>query len=126
MRNIMVIDDDPDIRECMADALVNEGYKVLCAQNGEEALNQLTHLTNDEIPGCIILDMMMPVMDGPTFLQELDQFLGPVSKVPVIVASANLNYQKIPMKHVVQKISKPMDLDLLCDAAHKYCGHTYH
>lgn len=126
MKNIMLIDDDIDIRETMADAFGSEGYKVLCAENGEQALVQLTHLPSDEIPGCIILDMMMPVMDGPTFLKEIDHVAGPVSRIPIIVASANLNYQQIPMKHVVQKMEKPMDLDLLFDTASKYCKDTLH
>lgn len=126
MRNIMVIDDDPDIRDCMVDALNHVGYKVLCAENGVEALETLSHLPSEEIPGCIILDMMMPIMDGPTFLRELDHVPEPVSQIPIIVASANLNYQQIPMKHVVQKIEKPMDLDALFDTAKKYCGDHYH
>jgi CheY-like chemotaxis protein len=126
MKKIMLIDDDIDIRESMADAFNNEGYKVLCAENGVEALEKLSHLPKEEIPGCIILDMMMPVMDGPTFLEEFDHVSGPVSEIPVIVASANLNYQKIPMKHVVQKMTKPMDLELLFHTAHKYCKDTLH
>lgn len=126
MKKIMLIDDDIDIRETMADAFHNEGYSVLCAENGEEALAQLSHLNSNEIPGVIILDMMMPVMDGPTFLEEFDHVAGPVSEIPIIVASANLNYQQIPMKHVVQKIEKPMDLDLLFNTAQKYCKESLH
>lgn len=126
MKKIMLIDDDIDIRETMADAFNNEGYAVLCAENGVEALEQLSHLPNEEIPGCIILDMMMPVMDGPTFLEKFDHVPGPVSEIPIIVASANLNYQDIPMKHVVQKIDKPMDLDLLFNTAKKYYKDALH
>ncbi len=126
MKNIMLIDDDIDIRESMADAFCSEGYKVFCAENGVEALEQLSHLSGDEIPGCIILDMMMPVMDGPTFLNEIDHVAGPVSEIPIIVASANLDYMQIPMKHVVQKFVKPMDLDLLFSTAYKYCKETLH
>ena len=87
MRNIMVVDDDIDIRESMADALLQEGYHVLCAENGEEALNCLTHLNKEEIPGCIFLDLMMPVMDGFEFIVNYSQIAEWLS-VPVLVLTA--------------------------------------
>ena len=57
---ILIVDDEPDIIEILQFNLENEGYKVFSAVNGKEALN----LADQHIPHLIILDLMMPVMDG--------------------------------------------------------------
>ena len=84
-RSILIVDDDADIRESLADALEEEGYRVACASNGKEALR----LLRDEKlrPDLILLDIMMPVMDGWGFRaeQQKDPELAPI---PVIVFTA--------------------------------------
>jgi CheY-like chemotaxis protein len=65
---ILVVDDDDDIREVMQEALVAEGFRVDVAKDGQEALSRLE--TGEQAP-LILLDMMMPRMDGETFLKVL-------------------------------------------------------
>ena len=65
---VLVIDDDSDIRDELAELLRDEGYQVVTAANGREALRALRH---DVRPGLILLDLGMPVMDGRAFSAEL-------------------------------------------------------
>src|SRR5438105_5744597 len=68
-RSILVVDDDPDILQTLALCLSTEGYRVLSAANGQEALEVLSR----ERPAAILLDLMMPVMDGWQFVAELEK-----------------------------------------------------
>ena len=64
---ILVVEDDTTMRELLSRTLVKEGWKVREAANGKVALEQVRR----EVPGMILLDLLMPVMDGFTFLREL-------------------------------------------------------
>jgi CheY-like chemotaxis protein len=81
---ILVVDDDPDILDALADILEVEGYDVDRAKHGEEALERLAL----NRPALILLDLMMPVMDGWEFSQKLRQ--RDLDKdIPVLVLSAD-------------------------------------
>jgi len=82
--HILLVEDDKDLRESLCDALRLEGYTVICVEHGEAALR---HLRTGARPCMILLDLMMPVMDGWTFRQELsrDQAL---ADIPVVVMTA--------------------------------------
>ena len=82
---VLLVEDDLDIAEAILDVLMDEGYEVAHATNGREALDLL--LSQPE-PAVILLDLMMPEMDGPQFraLQLSDARL---SKIPVVVISAD-------------------------------------
>ena len=84
MGKVLVIDDDADIRECLVDVLSAEGHLVATASDGAEGLARLRAHGAD----VVLLDLMMPVMDGSAFLAALraDPLL---DRVPVIVASAH-------------------------------------
>jgi CheY-like chemotaxis protein len=84
-RSILIVDDDEDIREALRDALTFEGLVVSVVRNGEEAIEWLrTHVQTAWI---ILLDLMMPVMDGRTFLNA--RACDPVlARSPVIVLTA--------------------------------------
>jgi CheY-like chemotaxis protein len=83
-RSILVVDDDTDLRETVADALVEEGYEVATAPNGAEALRLLRAGAR---PNVILLDLMMPVLDGWGFRAE--QLRDPsIASIPVIVFTA--------------------------------------
>lgn len=81
MYHILIVDDDPDIRTIVQFTLEKDGYKVSCAENGEEALNFM----ETSIPDLVLLDVMMPIMDGiqtceaikanPLFQQVIISFL---------------------------------------------------
>src|SRR5215467_12847724 len=82
--HILVVEDDRDLRESLGDALRLEGYNVVCVEHGEAALR---HLGTGARPCVILLDLMMPVMDGWTFRQHLleDRDL---SEIPVVLMTA--------------------------------------
>src|SRR3989440_2086273 len=82
-RTVLVVDDDPDILQTLALCLSSEGYAVLMAANGQEALD----LLNREKPACILLDLMMPVMDGWQFVSEIDQ--RGLRRAPLLILSAD-------------------------------------
>ena len=116
---ILVVDDDPDIRESIASALEIEGYPVLMAENGQAALDLLLALTEDALPRCIMLDLMMPVMTGEEFLSVIKDKYEDLRKIPIVVASANgsLLMNKLPAKEVLKK---PIDINDLYRIAEQY------
>jgi DNA-binding response OmpR family regulator len=85
-KTVLVVDDLPLMRMVLKRVLQREGYKVLEASNGKVALEVISNLSS--LPDLIILDVMMPVMDGFTFINELkEKFAGKVP-VPIIILSA--------------------------------------
>lgn len=81
--SVLVVDDDRDSREAMAEALSLEGYSVTTAANGAEAL---AHLRTGYRPHAILLDLMMPGVDGWDFRTEQKRD-ATLAKIPVIVIS---------------------------------------
>ncbi|MEO8352919.1 MAG: response regulator, partial [Chthoniobacteraceae bacterium] len=82
-QNALVIEDDGPTREMLRRILETDGWTIIEAENGQTGLDRL----EEAIPGIIILDLMMPEMDGFTFMEELRQRPG-CSDVPVIVITA--------------------------------------
>jgi two-component system, chemotaxis family, chemotaxis protein CheY len=81
-RRLLVIEDDPAIREMLEMVLDSEGFEVVTAQHGAAAMAMLEAVE----PSLILLDMKMPVMDGWSFLERYRQ--RPGAKVPVVVLTA--------------------------------------
>src|SRR3954468_15031154 len=107
---ILVVDDDPGIRQTVADILDLEGYPVESASNGEEALRMLERVR----PSVVLLDMRMPVLDGWGFMRELKQR---EEHPPVLVMTAARNTRQWADEIGAQgHLSKPFDLDDLLDA----------
>lgn len=82
-KQVLIVDDDRDIRETLGDLLSGEGYCPVIAANGEEALRILGR----ERPGLIILDLMMPVMNGWELLAALARDAA-LARIPKIVVTA--------------------------------------
>jgi CheY-like chemotaxis protein len=82
---LLVVDDDPAIRETLADLLQDEGYVVMTAINGKEALTRLR--AGSARPCVILLDLMMPVMSGAEFYAEMRSDPA-LADIPVVVISA--------------------------------------
>jgi two-component system, chemotaxis family, chemotaxis protein CheY len=78
---ILVVDDDPDLRECLRLMLTSMGYEVTSAANGREALDDM----EGHDPDLILLDMKMPVMDGWEFCRALE---GRDERPPIVVLTA--------------------------------------
>lgn len=108
--DILVVDDDADIRDAVAELLVAEGYRVRTASNGAEALERL----HTALPSLVLLDLMMPVMSG---WQVLEQLEAEGVSVPVCVISAVASSYPLKSAHV---LSKPFDGALLLEIVGKY------
>ncbi len=118
-RIILVVDDDAAIRETLADLLTEEGYAVITAANGEDALAKLRAV--DRAPCVILLDLMMPVMSGAEFYRELrgDPSLG---KPPVVVISADGNVQKKAQAFDGEYLAKPVKIDPVLAKIEQHCA----
>src|SRR6187397_815431 len=114
---ILVVDDDPDIRDSLREVLEDEGYDVACVGNGREALDHLK--AAKPRPCVILLDLMMPVMDGWQFRRQqvLDAEL---ADIPVIVVSA-AGKERIAGIDADGYLSKPVDLEQLLAQVNQYC-----
>ena len=100
-----------------------EGYAVHLAANGREALDLLLGLTPTQLPGCIILDLMMPVMDGVQFLETLDrQHQTQLGHIPIVVATARSSGVPMPVTRAQQTLRKPFELDHLYAVVAQFCG----
>jgi CheY-like chemotaxis protein len=116
--HVLVVEDDEDIRESLMDFLQDHGYQTVGAIHGREALEKLGGGTK---PCVIILDLMMPVMDGSAFRQA--QLQDPhLSAIPIIVISAYRNVeQKAETLKANSHMTKPLDLRVLLDTVQGYC-----
>jgi CheY-like chemotaxis protein len=119
MSRVLVVDDDPNIRSLVADLLQDEGYEVATAANGAEALARV----QDEPPTAIVLDLMMPVMDGWRFV-ELCRGVAACADVPIVVMSAahglSESAQALVEKGVRAVVAKPFDLEALVAVVERY------
>lgn len=117
-RRLLVVEDDFDIQQTMLDVLTEEGFAVRVAGNGREALELLG--TGTFRPELILLDMMMPVMNGEQFrlAQRADASL---ADIPVIVVSAdNQAASKAAAMQARGCLAKPVDLGVLLDALENF------
>jgi CheY-like chemotaxis protein len=119
-KTVLVVDDDRDIRDVLTDALEAEGYRVITAGDGQEALDWLR--SGAARPCVMLLDLMMPRMDGIQLRTELlnDPEL---ARIPVVVLSAD------PSAIVAAKslsfagsLRKPVPLEALLAAVHAHCA----
>lgn len=108
-KTILVVDDDIDLRETLGEVLVDEGYRVELAGNGLEALESLRGGLS---PSLILLDLMMPVMDGWQFRaeQRRDEAL---AEIPVVIVSASGNWHEQEERLEAECVRKPIDFDRL-------------
>lgn len=119
-QHILVVDDDESIRSSLEDFLSLEGFKISTAENGSEALKNLLTSQHDELPGLIILDLRMPILDGVGFLKTIDEKYSHLKKIPVVVASADLSYSSDPITTKVRcSLKKPFDLDQIIETVHR-------
>jgi CheY-like chemotaxis protein len=117
---VLVVDDDPAIRGLVADALRDEGYSVDLAAHGREALEAI----RTRRPATIVLDLMMPVMDGFTFMEACasEQLC---ENVPIVVISAVHDaLARIHEVSVHACIAKPFDLDELIRTVTQFAGRS--
>ncbi len=115
--DILVVEDDASIRDTLRELLEDEGYRVLWAENGIEALRQLRTCT----PGVILLDLMMPVMDGWQLRKELQRDPA-LAHIPVVVVSAEHRLDRAVAALAVQGwLAKPFELQALLTTLRRFC-----
>jgi CheY-like chemotaxis protein len=109
MPSVLVVDDDPDVRVMLETYLELEGFDVLTASNGLDALQRL----RDVRPSVILLDLMMPVMDGVEFRRQ-QQGQPVLRDIPVVCLSARHDAQQTASRlGVTDCLAKPLDLQAL-------------
>lgn len=109
-KRILVVEDDTSIRELLVELLESEGYEVASAVNGLEGLKILQSQKN---PDLILIDLMMPVMDGYSFRTEQLKN-NEWSKIPTVVMSAEANAkEKMKNFSITAFLSKPVELDTI-------------
>lgn len=117
-RRVVVVDDDFDIRAMLTVVLEMEGYQVVAASNGREALHRMR---NGQPVALVLLDLMMPVMNGWQF--RAAQIADPsIAAVPVVVLSGAGNVpRETAAIDVAGYLRKPIDLDALLATVKRYC-----
>ena len=115
-KTILIVDDERDIRETLQEILEMEGFQTLVAANGKEALERLRLV---ERPCLILLDMMMPVVNGWEFLAEREKDES-LARIPVVVVTAT--GKKMVPAQIDEYIKKPVELDELMLVVKKYCS----
>ena len=115
MPTVLVVEDDRDARQLEQMALQHCGYEVVTAANGRDALVAAKH----HQPQVIVFYLMMPVMDGLTFLEQRQRSDNVYMRlIPVICVSAGGNEltAEALRRGAATCLGKPTDLDQLCDA----------
>ena len=122
--NVLVVEDDPDVREMLATLLSTEGFYVVGAEDGLEALHLLRTVRHraPDTPCLILLDLTMPRLGGHEFRRV--QLSDPtVASVPVAVMSGAADIeQRARALGAVATVAKPIDCDLLLDVVRRYCA----
>ncbi len=112
-KKVMIIDDDQDFRLAISEVLVDEGYSVTTAKDGETGLNSLLH--QPDLPDLILVDLIMPVKNGIEFRREQLQ-LDEINKIPVMFLTGH-GYIKGETCFL-----KPFDVQDLIQAVHQKVG----
>jgi CheY-like chemotaxis protein len=117
---VLIVEDHPDAREVLHKMLEYGGFDVATATNGQEALAQIqTGLR----PCLILLDVMMPVMDGPTFAERLraSEDAG-VAKTPIVILTGAFDSEAAARRaQALEVIRKPVSFQRINDIVHRHC-----
>src|SRR5438045_9066037 len=114
-KSVLIVDDDLDIREVLSEALADRGFDVATAANGLEALGKLRELSVR--PSVILLDLMMPIMDGYGFLEHrrLDPML---AAIPLAIVTAGHGVDPERLGDRLPIVRKPFDVPRLVGILH--------
>ena len=120
---VLVVEDEPAVRELITDALRDEGYRVLEAANGHTAIRAVNQPSpTTPCPDLVLLDVRLPGIDG---LQVLQQLAAPGGRVPVVVMSTNPEHLAAAQAAGADAVlPKPFELDRLVGVVDTYCLHA--
>jgi len=120
---VLVVDDEPAVRELITDALRDEGYRVLEAPNGHAAVRAVNEPSPiAPCPDLVLLDVRLPGIDG---LQVLQQLAAPRGRVPVVMMSTSPEQLDAALATGADAVlPKPFELDRLVSVVDAYCSHA--
>ncbi len=117
---ILLLEDDIDIQEAIRGILEEEGYEIKSTVNGKEGLQFLSFA--ERIPDLILLDLMMPEMNGYEF--RLRQLRDPkIASIPTVVLSARNQIEDVEKLSFNEYVKKPLDLITLIDVVNRNISH---
>ena len=116
---VLIVDDDPDLLEVTRFVIENEGMAVATARNGEEAL---ALLRTGRRPKLVLFDLIMPVMNGWEFLDEVAKDPS-LRQIPIVVLTAA---EHVQVTGATEVLTKPMDLMALLQIVQRYLGGEDH
>lgn len=127
-KKILTVDDDEDLRNSLSELLSLEGFETVWAKNGQVALDYMLNIPESELPDLVLLDYMMPVMNGQAFVEAKGRY-EKLSGIPVVVMTAGGN-----LINVMEKIehsaggymAKPMDLTTVVSMVKHFTGQESH
>jgi CheY-like chemotaxis protein len=118
-KRILIVDDDRDVAQSFAGVLEASGYTTGIAANGREALD---YLLKNNHPDLILLDLMMPVMDGWQFREE-QRRVSSLESIPVVIVTADGNIRgKAASIQAAGYVAKPATIDELLNEVERICG----
>jgi CheY-like chemotaxis protein len=118
MPTVLVVEDDFLVRESISMLLEMEGFRIESAENGRHALDLL--YAQQELPCLILLDLMMPVMDGVEFRSR--QLGDPkIASVPVVVVSGKARLDELASLQALAILQKPFQLETVLDIIDRHC-----
>jgi CheY-like chemotaxis protein len=114
---VLIVEDDPDIREFMELLLADAGYDTMTAENGSRALERM----RARRPCLVLLDLAMPVMDGWEFRER--QLADPeLAKVPVVCITAAFDPDSVSARLKLPCLPKPVSFSAVLDEVQNACG----
>lgn len=122
-KKILTVDDDESIRQSVTDMLELEGFEAVWAKNGQVAIDYLKAIPDSELPDLVLLDYMMPVMNGKDFFVEKTKHPR-LANIPVVMMTANGNLVNV-MDNVESAggyMSKPMDYETVVKMVKHFIG----
>lgn len=122
--NVLIVEDDPDVREMLTTLLATEGFYAVAAEDGLEALHLLRTMRHraPDTPCLVLLDLKMPRLGGNEFRRA--QLGDPtVANVPIAVMSGATDLeQRAEAMGAVATLTKPLDFDVLIEVVKRYCA----
>ena len=117
--SILVVDDDDDMRTILCVVLSAEGYRVVGAADGLEALECIR---GDDPPALVFVDLMMPRMNGEDLINAMTQDPS-LARIPIAVMSGQLT-MRVPGQNagVIARLAKPIELDEILTVAHQFAA----
>lgn len=123
-KRVMIVDDEPDVLMSLKTVLERQKYDVVCVTNGVECLKELER----GFKGIILMDLMMPVMDGWETIKEIveREFLDNVA-IAIITGKGTKDYQKMSLlgSYIFDYLPKPLDINLLISSLEE-CNKYFH